>query len=201
MPTDTCYPTTLLLGGLICLAQQAHAQTTCITETDETDPFTKVRVLSVSAPTIVGGPACRWRSVDRMLSLEFTWTTSTTERVAVLERDPLLLMLENDSVIELISLRTEVANRQVDAQGNIRDTGAYEYQVTPTQAKLLSKYWVNRLRLYHTNGYQEFVADKDPIWQQGLERLTTCFLQACTTEQLPTNTVVSQKAAVPQPAP
>lgn len=207
MSPAPCSPTALFLGGLLVLSQPLAAQPPCVTEADETDPFTKVRVLSVAGggSQLVGpghgtAPSCRWRSVDGAMSVEFTWTVDTDEPIAVLERDPLLLILENDSLLQLFSLGTVVAIPSLRPLGTGRATGAFEYPVTPAQAKLLAKYWVGRMRLYHSNGFQDFVAENDPSWQQGLESVTTCFLQACANAPLPVNTVVSQKAE-PLPVP
>ncbi len=198
MHNETRHAAPLLISGLFCLAQYAQAQPLCVLETDETDPFTKIRVLSISAPGSNGASSLRWRAVDGMLSLELTWAVLSNETIAVLERDPLLLMLENDSVITFTSVRSEVAVRRTDAQGAVHMAGTYEFQSPAPQAKLLTKYWVKRLRLYHSNGFLEFVADNDPLWQQGLEQLTTCFLKACTAPHTPANSVISQQNLQPE---
>jgi hypothetical protein len=197
MLTDT-RSTTLLLTGFVLLSLPAHAQPFCRTEVDETDPFTKVRVLSVASGRNKTGPDYRWRAVDKNLSLEIIWALPNTEPFAVLEGDPLLLMLENDSIVTLYSLRTEVADPRPTVQGTGKTTGSFEYRVSASEAKLLSKYWVRRIRLYHSEGFLEFGAEDDAIWQQGLEQLTTCFLHAYAATPLPGNTTVTQKAERPE---
>lgn len=207
IPMNHPYLSLLLLCSVLSTVEHAHAQLPCVTEVDETDPFTKVRVLSVAADTSkanapgnVGTPVCRWRSVDGSLSLELTWNVKTDETFAVLEGDRLLLELENDSVIQLTSLRSVVATPRVSASGTGME-GRFEFSVPPIYAKLLTKQWVRRIRLYHSSGFLDHVAENDPRWQQSLENLTTCFLYTCSEKPVPSNAAVSQQSALRPVAP
>src|SRR6187402_2692121 len=84
------HPSILVLAALYVLPHAIQAQPACITEVDETDPFTKLRMLSVVPSQNTTGPNFRWCSVAGNSSLQITWVLPSTERIAVLEGDPLL---------------------------------------------------------------------------------------------------------------
>jgi hypothetical protein len=179
-PSFAQWGTAFLTSTLLCLTGPcAQAQAECAAERDEFDPFTKSRTLCVAPTSKMAGPFYRWTAVNADMSLELTWQQPGEHANVVLEGYPLMLMLENDSIITLPSITTVTGMHDRDSLGRERTSGTYQYAVTTEKASMLRQFWIKRVRIYFYEGYQEFQADKAPAWQHTMARTAACFLEQC----------------------
>ena len=196
MPTSLHRLPLLIAVSLSLLAQHTYSQSGCAIELDEVDPFTKERVVCVVPSAPSGGPLYRWHAVDKNKTLKLTWSAPGNAQMVVLEGDMLYLLLETDSVVQLYSVSTEVGAYKVDDQGKPSYTGTYTFGVPNEVLPLLQRSWVVRIRMYHTTGYQDFVAEKDTKWQSGFANTLDCFLSTCSAGRpMPANAVLGQSLA------
>ena len=187
----------LVAGGLALMGSSALGQQGCVIEADTVDPFTRERIIAVASDNYSGGPAYRWTARDQVPFLQLEWTRAGSSPVVVLEGDTLWLLLENDAILKLVSTRTEVGAMSRDASGAERSTGTYEYALSTSTAGVLNRHWVQRMRLYHCGGFQEFDAQNDPTWQYGFARSSGCFISTCAAEPVPMNAAIGEQKVVP----
>lgn len=137
---------------------------------DQVDEFDGHRVVEVGMLPSGTGPNVRWLAHDDRLSLMIPWNFSGREAVAVLERDPLLIKLENGAVLTLFSDSSVAAIPTRDVHGSITCKGTFSYAISKREVEELTRNWVTKFRMVFTSTSMEFDGSADPTWQYAFAR-------------------------------
>lgn len=169
---------------LLVLDLGIAAQPTCQVMGDQVDAFTDSRILQLGASTFSQGPQFEWMAIDDQVYLKIQWVSTEGPAVA-LEGDPLMLKLENDSVLILTATESVVGKWIEDDHGNRVSKAMYCYGVDHRQLAMISQFWVFRMRIYFNQEFQEFDAAKDPTWQMALWKTANCTSQELSLKPVP----------------
>jgi hypothetical protein len=192
-PFSSFHPFTGVLIGVTSLSTDLAAQQECVTRTD-IDEFTRERRIEVAPLSYGGGIRFHWQAVDGRCYLHLEWQRQGNEEMVVLEHDTLLLKLENDSVLTFTSDLTVTSVPVLDASGVRAVRADYRYPLTEHQLKLLMTYWVQKVRIYCTDGYEEYAAIASPLWQRCFSRSAECLLSALHEAPVPSpNAVIGER--------
>lgn len=196
MACSTTFPLRHALPFLAALARSLPGAGQCIHTLDRMDEFTHRREVEITASSFSHGPVFSWCATAGQRMLRITWEQEGHVPAVVFQGDTLMLKLDTDSVLVLVSDNTFTGIPGHDGQGREITTGVYSYRVTPRHLALLAAHWVSRLRIYFRDGYQEFDARPDPAWQFALARSAGCF-QDTFTEKAPVAPVSTTSGGTP----
>jgi hypothetical protein len=157
---------------------EANAQPNCKVVQDHLDDFTGTRLLQITAEGPSTGPGYDWLVKNGQVCLMIRWERNDNRPAVVFEGDSLFVKLENDSVMVLVSKETMIGNTVVKEDGTKVTSGVYCYIVGRDQLKQMGSLWVQKLRIFFRDGYQEFNAVGNPDWQMGMWRTSNCVMQS-----------------------
>jgi hypothetical protein len=176
--------TSLTVAALL-LPVILQAQPKCSVLMDDVDEYTQVREVKITATEIAKGPRFEWHILNEHICLRLEWTNADGRPAVVFEGDPLLVKLENDSVLVLFSQETVVGRKEHDDEGNEFTRATYCYIVPKQDMLPLGEHWVQRIRIHFHEGSREFVATGDPDWQMGFWRSANCVRQTMALKPMP----------------